>query len=86
MRENLLEMGAQLLLIVVYGIGALIAGIAGLIIEYSSLGYFLSGEYQMGIWVGVIGFVALAVAYLLITDKLWALVAPMLTGLTDRAF
>lgn len=75
MRESLLELGIQSVLVLLYGIGALGAGIAGILIEHRSIAYFLAGEYQLGVWVGIIGLVALFTAYLIITDKLQPAVA-----------
>lgn len=84
MRENLLELGAQVLLIIVYGVGAIVATIAGVLIEAESLGYLIAGDYRTGLWLGVLGLIALGFAYLLITDKVWKHARPGLYYLMDR--
>ena len=70
MRENLMEAIVHLLLIIIYGIGALGMAIVGLIIEYHSYLYAISGEYPLAAWIGFIGLIVFLFSYLLVTDKL----------------
>lgn len=83
MRENALELVSQILLIFLYGVGATVAVIIGVMIEMQSYGYVLAGEYRMAAWVGAIGLVALVTAYLLITDNVRSHVEKAIAILTD---
>lgn len=70
MRDNLVEVVGQLVLLFIYGIGAVITGAVGLLIEYQSYLYFSAGEYSLAAWTAAMGGAVLLFAYLFVTDKL----------------
>lgn len=69
MREGLLELLLQIALLAIYGIGAVLASLVGLFIEYQSYLQITAGEYQLAAWMAVIGAVVLYFGYQLFREK-----------------
>ena len=69
MREELVELVVQALLLVGYAsVTAILAGI-GLAMEYRGYVYSNSGELMLAAWMAGFGLVMLAFAYTIATDK-----------------
>lgn len=76
MREGLLELVGHVVLLVLYGVGALVTGFIGLLIEYQSYVHAIGGEYRLATWLGVIGGIVLLFGYLIVRDKVLPTVRP----------
>lgn len=70
MRGDFVELAAQGVLVVLYGIGALGTAGIGLLIEYHSYIHLLAGEYPIAGWLGAIGAIVLFFTFLIVRDKL----------------
>lgn len=81
MREQGMELAAQLVAIILYAVGAAVTGVVGLAFEYYSASYLLAGEYSLGAWVAFLGGVLLLFSFLFLTDKLIPSVRVLLQAL-----
>ncbi|WP_135823307.1 hypothetical protein [Halorussus ruber] len=70
MYELLMEFGGEALAVVAYALGTLALSIVGLVVEYNSIQQFSGGDSLLGVWLAVMGFVALAFAVNLSREKL----------------
>ena len=69
MRESLFELGPELLSLLIYAVSGTVLGVVGAALEYRSYLLVSSGEGTVALWMGALGAVLLALAFLVVRDK-----------------
>jgi hypothetical protein len=69
MRPSLLELLPELLELFVFGLGSVLLSVAGVYIERIALLTAEGGQLKLGLWIALVGAVALYFAYLTVTEK-----------------
>lgn len=70
MQENFVDVALETTVLLLYGLGALLATLAGVAIEYFSVLHLLTGEYPMAGYFGILGLVILGFAFLIFSNEL----------------
>ena len=70
MRAEVLDLALQILVIVVYGLGAVLFGAVGAYIEYHAIMFAVSGQLGLSLWAGLMGTTLVIMGIMTVRDKL----------------